>query len=193
DENNEFVGTAYNDVFAFYINGENCAVVGTGAGAVPVTTNTINNNVNSAIYNDNALEPAPFDTELDGFTDPLVCAGTVKANEVNHIKLAIADTSDDTRDSTVLIQAGTFKANHAPVASDGAFTTTPGTAVGTPLVATDPDGDELSYAVVDESAAGTISGTGKDLTFTPAEGFVGTTSFTFRANDGALDSNVATV
>ena len=39
DEYNEFVNTEYNDVFAFYVNGKNCALVGTPA--EPVTINTI--------------------------------------------------------------------------------------------------------------------------------------------------------
>jgi VCBS repeat-containing protein len=40
---------------------------------------------------------------------------------------------------------------------------------------------------------GNLSGTGANLTYTPAENYHGPDSFTFKANDGELDSNVATV
>ena len=191
EEYNEYVDSSFNDVFGFFVNGENCAVTDSGD---PVTVNTINNDSNADLYNDNSHEAeTPFDTELDGFTDPLVCASAVTAGESNHIKLAIADTSDDILDSAVVIEQGTFKANTAPVAEDSAYTTTLDTPVDTPLDASDVDGDALSYTVVDEPANGSLTGTEADLTFTPDEGFLGETSFTFRANDGAADSNLATV
>jgi O-glycosyl hydrolase len=68
---------------------------------------------------------------------------------------------------------------------------------GTPqaimLAATDPNGDGLTYTVVDSPQHGTLSGTAPNLTYAPAAGFTGTDSFTFKANDGQADSNVATV
>ena len=191
DEYNEYVDSTFNDVFGFFINGQNCAVTDSGD---PVTVNSINNDVNAGLYNDNSQDAGtPYDTELDGFTDPLVCAATVVPGESNHIKLAIADTTDGILDSAVVIGSGTFEANTAPVAEDAVYTTTLDTPVDTPLDASDPDGDPLSYTVIDEPANGTLSGTGADLTFTPDEGFLGETSFTFRADDGAAESNLATV
>jgi MYXO-CTERM domain-containing protein len=61
------------------------------------------------------------------------------------------------------------------------------------LVATDVDGDMLTYTVVSGPANGTLTGTGANQTYTPNADFHGTDSFTYRANDGALDSNTATV
>ena len=40
---------------------------------------------------------------------------------------------------------------------------------------------------------GLLSGTAPALTYTPATDYLGTDSFTFKANDGLLDSNIATV
>lgn len=191
EEYNEYVNSNFNDVFGFFVNGTNCAVTSDGD---RITVNTINNGSHADLFNDNTEEAGtPFDTQLDGFTTTLTCAAAVNPDVSNHVKLAIADTSDKRLDSAVVIGAGTFKSNHAPVAEDGAFTTPLDTAVATPLQASDPDGDDLSYTVIDDVEHGTLSGTGADLTFTPDEGFTGTTSFTFSANDGAADSNVATV
>jgi Ca2+-binding RTX toxin-like protein len=61
------------------------------------------------------------------------------------------------------------------------------------LQASDIDGDALSYAVVTQPVHGTLSGSGSSRTYTPDHNFHGSDSFTFQANDGAADSNVATV
>ena len=115
DEYNEFVNTQFNDVFAFFVNGVNCAIVG---GSDPVSINTINNgnpygsppNSHPELYINNDLDDGggSIDTEMDGLTVPLNCASTVNPNVTNHIKLAIADASDFAYDSAVFIQAGSL-------------------------------------------------------------------------------------
>lgn len=100
----------YNDVFAFYVNGVNCATV-PGAGNTAVSIDTINSTVNSNLYRDNSyLNPPtnPINIESDGLSVEMVCAATVTANQKNHIKLAIADTSDHVLDSIVMIKSGSF-------------------------------------------------------------------------------------
>ena len=88
--------------------------------------------------------------------------------------------------------------NDAPVAQDqtgdAALTTQEDTEVAVTLVATDVDeGDVLSYSVVSDPNHGTLSGEAPDLSYTPDENYAGPDSFTFKANDGTADSNVATV
>ncbi|MGH8628111.1 MAG: choice-of-anchor L domain-containing protein [Gammaproteobacteria bacterium] len=110
EEYNEFVGSQFNDVFGFFINGVNCATVG----VVPVSVNTINNGnpfgsggPNSILYqNNDVASGAPINTEMDGLTVVLSCQAVVTPNVVNHAKLAIADTSDESFDSNVLLRAG---------------------------------------------------------------------------------------
>src|SRR4029078_711807 len=53
--------------------------------------------------------------------------------------------------------------------------------------------DVLAYAVVQPPAHGTLGGTAPGLTYTPAANYNGPDRFTFKVNDGQLDSNVATV
>jgi sugar lactone lactonase YvrE len=83
--------------------------------------------------------------------------------------------------------------NHPPVAQDQNITTDEDTSKAITLVATDPDGDTLTYMVVVQPSHGTLSGTLPNITYTPTAHFYGTDSFTFKANDGKLDSNIATV
>lgn len=83
--------------------------------------------------------------------------------------------------------------NTAPLAADQSMTTDEDTLASIVLSATDLEGDLLSYAIVGQPGRGFLSGSGASLTYHPATNWHGTDSFTFKANDGLLDSNVATV
>lgn len=80
-----------------------------------------------------------------------------------------------------------------PVADDIVVSTDDQTAKAVTLSATDPDGDPLTYIVDTLPGHGTLSGTAPNLTYTPDSGYSGDDTFTYHANDGTLDSNVATV
>ncbi|WP_429634941.1 Ig-like domain-containing protein, partial [Tunturiibacter psychrotolerans] len=101
--------------------------------------------------------------------------------------------NDGTGDSNIATVSLTVKGpNHAPVASNSSVTVAGPTAVM--LTATDADGDALTYTVVSPPAHGQVSsGTGPNRTYTPNTGYTGSDTFTFKANDGQADSNVATV
>jgi hypothetical protein len=118
DEYNEFVSegvtTMFNDVFAFYVNGQNCALVpGTSD---PVSINTINGGnppvvaKHPELYrnNDPSDGGGSIGTEMDGLTVVLTCVAAVTAGQANHVKLAIADRSDRGVDSNVFLQQGSF-------------------------------------------------------------------------------------
>jgi Glycosyl hydrolases family 28/Divergent InlB B-repeat domain/Bacterial Ig domain len=62
----------------------------------------------------------------------------------------------------------------------------------TPITLAASGSGTLIYSVVNGPTNGTIAGTAPNLTYTPTSGYVGTDSFTFKANNGT-DSNVATV
>ena len=83
--------------------------------------------------------------------------------------------------------------NDAPVATDSSAQVAEDTPEDVPLHATDIDGDPLTYAIVTPPAHGTLSGSGATRTYTPDRHYFGPDSFTFKANDGTADSNVATV
>jgi len=83
--------------------------------------------------------------------------------------------------------------NNPPVASDDSVTIDEDTSVSVTLFASDLDNDPLTYSVVSGSSNGVLSGTEPNMTYTPNPDYNGSDSFTFRANDGSLDSNIATV
>src|SRR5206468_310798 len=83
-------------------------------------------------------------------------------------------------------------ANAAPVCTNGSATTPEDTAVAAPLSCTDVDGNTLSYTIVSGPTNGVLSGTGASRTYTPNANYNGSDSFTFKANDGTVDSNTAT-
>jgi len=60
-------------------------------------------------------------------------------------------------------------------------------------LATDAQGDTLTFAVVNQPTNGTVTvNPNGTFTFTPNAGFTGTTSFTFTASDASLTSTPAT-
>ncbi|MFP5316675.1 MAG: Ig-like domain-containing protein, partial [Acidimicrobiia bacterium] len=81
-------------------------------------------------------------------------------------------------------------ANQPPVCTAGTVTVAEDTTVTVTPYCTDPDGDALTYTVVNGPAHGTLS---TSLVYTPQAGYSGSDSFTYKANDGKADSAVATV
>ncbi|WP_435169101.1 Ig-like domain-containing protein [Paenibacillus glycanilyticus] len=84
--------------------------------------------------------------------------------------------------------------NAAPVAQDDSKSTDEDTPVNGALTATDGNNDIVTYSLVTAPVNGTVvlnaDGT---YTYTPNQDYNGSDSFTFKANDGKADSNVATV
>lgn len=91
--------------------------------------------------------------------------------------------------------------NHAPYATDDGYITPAGATLnitannGLLLNDGDIDGDPISAILVDPPSGGQVTNftTTGSFSYTPAPGFVGIDSFTYKVNDGSLDSNVATV
>jgi hypothetical protein len=104
EEYNEWVNTAYNDVFAFYIDGVNVAMVG----SIPVSIDNVNLGVNSGLYvsNDGSSTSAESKCQYDGFTTLLTTSPfPVKSGQLYHIKLGVSDAGDHIYDSVVYIKS----------------------------------------------------------------------------------------
>lgn len=95
-------------------------------------------------------------------------------------------------------RVGVYRANpnRPPEAVDGTASVAAGASVSGTLTATDPDGDSLTYSIVDNGTKGTVEITNAATgayTYTANVGASGTDTFTFQANDGLLNSNTATI
>ncbi len=87
----------------------------------------------------------------------------------------------------------TITSNAAPVANDQSASVFLNTDESIILTATDANGDNLTYSVVGGPSNGTLTGTAPNLTYIPDSNYSGSDSFTFKANDGLVDSSTATV
>jgi len=117
--------------------------------------------------------PNPFFNGTDSFT--------YKAN----------DGAADSNIATVTINISSV--NNAPVCSPVSLTTAEDTSGQTDPSCTDADGNTLDYLIVDQPEHGSASVVSGKLVYLPATNFFGSDSFTYKANDGTADSNVAAV
>jgi hypothetical protein len=128
EEYNEYTNTQYNDVFGFFLDGQNIALLpGT---TTPVSINNVNGGKplgvdasHPELYNNNDLQDGGpfFDFAYDGFTDPFRAEALGLTAGTHHIDLAIADSGDLILDSGVFIQAGTFSDTPTVIPAPGAM------------------------------------------------------------------------
>ncbi|MDQ3084459.1 MAG: Ig-like domain-containing protein [Thermoproteota archaeon] len=128
------------------------------------------------------------------FNAPLL-EGT--SNQVMFFKVKITDKNDLFSEKTIkVIIQNLPPLNQPPVAEKQSVTANAADPTEITLKATDPQGNALTYAIVSEPQSGTITDLNEEtgsLVYTSDAGFTGQDSFTFKANDGTVDSNTATV
>jgi len=89
--------------------------------------------------------------------------------------------------------------NDAPTANNDSYATLLDTALTVPATGvlsndTDPENDPLTASIVANATNGNVVlNADGSFTYTPNGGFTGTDTFTYLANDGTLNSNIATV
>jgi len=101
--------------------------------------------------------------------------------------------SDGEAQSAPAIVSLNMTPNHAPMADLQSVTTQEDTPAVINLTASDPDGDTVVYSVVTVPSHGSLSGTAPNLTYTPNKNYSGPDSFTFKVNDGTVDSPITSV
>jgi hypothetical protein len=102
--------------------------------------------------------------------------------------------SDGKLDSKVAVVRITVKpVNDVPTADEQSVTTDEDVPIAIALTGNDIDEDALTYIVVSEPANGSLYGEAPSVTYKPNTDFNGSDSFTFRVNDGTLDSKAETV
>jgi hypothetical protein len=107
EEYNEFVGSQFNDVFGFFLDGQNIALLPDGT--TPVAINTVNSSTNAGFFVNNS--PPIFNIQYDGLTTVLTAKFLGLSAGQHTLKLAIGDATDFKLDSAVFIQAGTLSSS----------------------------------------------------------------------------------
>lgn len=107
-------------------------------------------------------------------------------------QLIIDFVQDGVSKSNTVVLRGK-SANAISVAADQTITVDENNPTNIVLSATDTDGEALTFSVVTQPSSGTLSGTIPNLLYIPNPDFSGNDSFTFNANDGHGDSNVAKI
>ncbi|MCI5117223.1 MAG: hypothetical protein D3913_04550 [Candidatus Electrothrix sp. LOE1_4_5] len=160
DEYNEYVDS-FNDVFAFFVDGENIALIPGTATAVSIDNVNQEDNYGFYINNDDCQSnptscPVP-DTQMDGLTTVLSTAEIeVFPGQPYHLKLAIADALDTALDSNVFIEAGSLNivSSQPPEAQCKDVTLNLGSNGQAVLIpsqvdngSSDPEGDPITYSL----------------------------------------------
>ena len=114
-----------------------------------------------------------------------------EGNNIYEVQIGVQDEDFNTDYQAIIISV--VPGNTAPVATNGSNSGNEDSAIAGTLIATDGDGDPLTYAIASGPAHGSVTISGSGYTYTPNANYNGTDSFTFRANDGSLNSNDATV
>lgn len=94
---------------------------------------------------------------------------------------------------TAIIMFLVGTANSPPIAEPATVTAKEDAPKQITLTGSDEDGYQLTYSVVTPPVHGKLSGTAPNLTYSPVTNFHGSDSFTFKVNDGELDSETAAV
>ncbi len=94
---------------------------------------------------------------------------------------------------TLFNSDGVVPINLPPTAHPQLVTLKRGAITPVTLAGSDPEGYELVHSVLSQPSNGTLDGTAPNLLYTPATGFVGDDSFTFRVIDSGGEVSEATV
>jgi len=109
EEYPEFVGTEFNDAFAFFIQGPGISGIQNIA-LIPGTTQPVAiNNVNAGSFSSYFVNNNNGSTvQFDGFTKPFVAQANVIPCQTYTITLVITDISDGIYDSAVFLESASF-------------------------------------------------------------------------------------
>lgn len=104
------------------------------------------------------------------------------------------DGSADSNTATVTITITPIN-DGGPTAQSVSDSTEEDTAISIPLIATDPDPeDTLIFSIVSTPSNGSLGPiSGNTITYTPNSNYNSLDTFTYKTNDGTIDSNTATV
>lgn len=138
-----------------------------------------------------AIQSGPANGSLTGAAPNLIYTPAPNFFGSDSFTFTANDGGGDSAAATVSIAV--TPVNDSPIAQAQSVATAEDTATPVILTGNDVEGSPLSYTLIDAPVNGSLSGAAPNLTYTPNTDYAGSDSFTFRVNDGVLDSAPATV
>ncbi len=138
-----------------------------------------------------AVVNGPSHGTLSGTAPSLVYTPAANYSGPDSFTFQVNDGQLDSAPASVTITVAPV--NDAPVANGQAVATDEDEAVGITLSGMDVEGSALAFTILAGPSHGSLSGTAPDLVYTPETNYGGPDSFTFKVNDGQLDSAPASV
>lgn len=159
----------------------------------PGTVNLVGNDIDGNALTYNVLTN-PTKGVLSGTGASRTYTPNANLNGPDSFTYEVVDTSG-VHSNVATASLTIIPVNDAPVANAGTATTNEDTPVGITLTGSDIDGDGLTYGLLALPAHGGISGSGANLTYTPAANYNGPDQITFKVTDpsGATDSAVVDI
>jgi VCBS repeat-containing protein len=181
----------------FHVSAVNDAPVAASGSASTDEDTALSGQVSAADVDGDSLTYSSVDQPDHGkleFADDGIYTYTPNLNFNGTDSFTFRASDGNAESNVATISISVQPVNDAPVAASGSASTDEDTALTGQVTATDVDSSSLIYSAVDLPANGTlVFGDDGAYIYTPNLNYNGTDSFTFKASDGSLDSNVATI
>ena len=133
----------------------------------------------------------PAHGALTGAAPNLRYAPAANYNGSDSFTFKVNDGSLDSAPAVVTFQIQAV--NDAPLALNDVVALDEDSGADVVLRGTDVESAALTFSIVSPPTHGSLTGSAPNVRYVPTENYHGADSFSFRVNDGALDSSVATV
>ena len=199
-----FENTEFNDVFGFFISGPgitgpysspsyhpngsiNLATVPSFSPDLPITVSSVNDTTpfNAQFFIDNRTNQSNL-SQVKGLTTVLTANAILVPGQTYHIRLAIADGSDNNKNSFIWMSGGSFSSSDFSPSVSASFSNNTCNS-HTDLsftISQDPNEEDIDYATI------TTSGGSFDFTSLSVGDNIGSASTYLNANGNTINSNL---
>jgi len=133
----------------------------------------------------------PVNGSLNGDGDHWQYLPNPEFNGTDSFTYTVSDGALESGQATVSIRVNSVA--DAPIAQSQSLKVIQGASMAVVLAGYDGDQDPLIYKVVTQPSQGVLTGTPPNLSYQANDNAAGSDRFTYRVNDGLMDSGLATV
>ncbi len=133
----------------------------------------------------------PSNGTLSGTVPTITYTPSPKFYGYDEFTFRVSDGKADSEPAKVIIEVAPV--NEPPTAKDQLIITNEDTPVNINLLGNDPDGDELTFNIIEQPRNGILSGTAPNLIYTPKADYNGSDGFIYEVSDGLAKSSPSNV